>query len=103
MGLSSSDKQSKSHVNVGDQTQRQDYLPHDHGLGSEETTKSKEQLEDLGKRNNEGGIGDESVKQSLEEMAKDIEECLMKAQKRVAWLKARKAMKQRNVTSARFG
>ncbi|KAG2304953.1 hypothetical protein Bca52824_033604 [Brassica carinata] len=105
MGLSSSDK-SNTHVNVGDQNHGQDCLPQDNGLGSEETMKSSEQLEDLGKSNDEGGIGNDSVKQSLlniEEMAKDIEERIMKAQKRVAWLKARKAMRQRNVTSARLG
>ncbi|CAH8352594.1 unnamed protein product [Eruca vesicaria subsp. sativa] len=106
MGLSSSDK-SNTHLNVGDQTLGQDYLSQDNGLGSEEETmRPKEQLEDLEKSNGGGGIGNDSVKQSLlniEEMAKDIEERIMKAQKNVAWLKARKAMKQRNITSARLG
>ncbi|KAF3526027.1 hypothetical protein F2Q69_00047124 [Brassica cretica] len=52
------------------------------------------------KRKDEGGIGDDSVKQSLlntEKMAKDIEESIMKTQTIVAWLIA---MKHRKLTSA---
>ncbi|CAH8357626.1 unnamed protein product [Eruca vesicaria subsp. sativa] len=97
MGLSSSDK-SSTHVNVGDQT-------HENGQGSEDTVKSQEELEDIGTRDDEGGVGNDSIKQSflsIEEMAKDIEERIMKTQKRVRWLKAMKVMKQRKVTSARL-
>lgn len=96
------------HIAVGDGgTQGQDCLVHDDGgLGTKETMKSNEQLEDLEKRNDDFGEGDDSYEKNLHQLkvlTSSIQESIGRASKNVAWLKARKAMKQREIAADRLG
>ncbi|ESQ30382.1 hypothetical protein EUTSA_v10012003mg, partial [Eutrema salsugineum] len=98
--------ESNIHIAVGDGTQGYDCLLT--ALGSEETLKSNEQLENLEKRNGgvgEGDVGNDSFEKSLHSLkvlASSMEERITKAQRNVAWLKERRAMKQRKIASARL-
>uniref|UniRef100_A0A1J3ICN6 Uncharacterized protein n=1 Tax=Noccaea caerulescens TaxID=107243 RepID=A0A1J3ICN6_NOCCA len=93
------------HIAVGDGTQGQDCLVHDDGLGTKEAMKSNEQLEDLEKRNDDFGEGDDSYEKNLHQLkvlTSSIHESIGRASKNVAWLKARKAMKQAEIAAARL-
>ncbi|CAN6927706.1 unnamed protein product [Brassica oleracea] len=79
---------------VGDETQRHDCLFHDTVLGSEETMKSSEKLE---KRKEDVGGG---AAPSIEKLALSIDERIAKAERNVAWLKARKAAKLKKIAAA---
>lgn len=80
-------------------------LPDD-GIRSEETMKSNEQLKVFEKRNNDLGEGDvdndttEKRSQKLNVLALSIEERVLKAERTVAWLNQRRAIKQRKVAAA---
>ncbi|XP_023645184.1 uncharacterized protein LOC17899153 [Capsella rubella] len=102
MVLSPSDK-SDTHITVGERSQGQNCLLHDDGFGSEETKKSSEQLEDLEKRNHDFGDGDvdndttEKRFRELKVLALTIEERILQAERTVAWLNKRRAIKQRKI------
>ncbi|RID56860.1 hypothetical protein BRARA_F00281 [Brassica rapa] len=85
---------------VGDETQGHDCLFHDTVLGSEEHMKSTEQLE---KRNEDVGGGNDSYEKSLhnvKKLALSIDERIARAERNVAWLKERKAAKQKKIAAA---
>nr|VDC64947.1 unnamed protein product [Brassica rapa] len=92
---------------VGDETQGHDCLFHDTVLGSKEYMKSTEQLE---KRNEDVGGGNDSYEKSLhnvkklassiEKLALSIDERIARAERSVAWLKERKATKQKKIAGA---
>ncbi|CAN7097609.1 unnamed protein product, partial [Brassica rapa subsp. narinosa] len=92
---------------VGEETQGDDCLFHDTVLGSEEHMKSTEQLE---KRNEDVGGGNDSYEKSLhnvkklassiEKLALSIDERIARAERNVAWLKERKAAKQKKIAAA---
>lgn len=69
-------------------------------LGSEEIMKSNEQVD---KRNDDSGNDDSYDEKKFNELrmlASSIEEQFIKAQRDVAWLKERRAIKQRNIAEA---
>nr|VDD60272.1 unnamed protein product [Brassica oleracea] len=85
---------------VGDETQGHDCFFHDTVLGSEETMKSSEKLE---KRKEDVGGGNDSYEKtapSIEKLALSIDERIAKAERNVAWLKARKAAKLKKIAAA---
>ncbi|CAL9218440.1 unnamed protein product [Arabidopsis halleri] len=96
-GVLSPSDESNIHFSVGEGSKGHDCLLHDNGLGSAETMKSNEQLENLEKRNNDFGEGDACNDsygkrfQELKVQALSIKERIIKAQKTVAWLKERTA------------
>ncbi|CAH8301901.1 unnamed protein product [Eruca vesicaria subsp. sativa] len=92
--------ESNSSNSVGDETQGHDCFVHDTVLGCEETMESSEQIE---KRNEDVGGSDliEKSLQNVKVMELSIEERIIKVQRNVAWLKARKATKQKKISAAR--
>ncbi|KAJ4917713.1 Plant mobile domain protein family [Raphanus sativus] len=89
--------ESNSGSAVGDETQGHDCLFHDTVLGSEETMKSSDELENVG-----GSDSYEKRIHNVKVLALSIEERIIKAQRNVAWLKARKATKHRGAAAARL-
>ncbi|KAL9309263.1 hypothetical protein AtEden1_Chr1g0049221 [Arabidopsis thaliana] len=100
--------ESNIQIAVGEGSQGQDCGLQDNGLGSDETSKSNEQLEDLEKRKNDFGEGDaanDSYEKRLEELkvlALSLKEHITMAQRNLASLKERSAMRQRKIEAARW-
>ncbi|CDY25191.1 BnaC06g04160D [Brassica napus] len=74
---------------VGDGTQGDDCLFHDTVLGSEEHMKSTKSLHNVKK-----------LASSIEKLALSIDERIARAERNVAWLKERKATKQKKIAAA---
>ncbi|KAL1220889.1 putative serinePthreonine-protein phosphatase 7 long form [Cardamine amara subsp. amara] len=97
--------ESNIHIPVEDGSQGKDCLVHDNVLGSEETMKPNEQLENLEKR--KVGVGEEDVSnasrerrfQDLKVLALSIEERIDQVERNVAWLKERRGTKQRKIAA----
>lgn len=92
MVLSPSDE-SNIHISVGDGTKGKECLLHDDGIGSEENMKS-----------NYAGDDDSNEKsfQELKVLALSTEERIFKAERKVARLKERRAIKHRKIAAARL-
>ncbi|KAL1220892.1 Protein MAIN-LIKE 1 [Cardamine amara subsp. amara] len=85
-----------------------DCLLHDDGLGSEETMESSEESEEVDKGNDDFGEDDVDIEttekrfQELKLLASSIEGRINQTEINVAWLKERRAIKQRKITAARL-